>query len=57
MHSSSREEILNSIWGETQVTDRVIDNHINSLRKKITGSTIKIESIYSEGYRATVNVA
>ena len=47
----SRERLLNMIWGDAHVTDRVIDNHITSIRKKISEGNVKIESIYSEGYR------
>jgi len=50
----SRERILNVIWGAgIHVTDRVIDNHITALRKKLSKSDVKIESIYSEGYKIT----
>lgn len=49
----SRERILNSVWEGVTVTDRVIDNHITSLRKKISDSSLKIESVYSEGYKIT----
>ena len=51
----SRERLLNVIWGDAHVTDRVIDNHITSIRRKMEKGNIKIESIYSEGYRLTVN--
>lgn len=51
----SRERILNSVWGDAHVTDRVIDNHINALRKKLAGAEISIESVYSEGYRILVH--
>jgi DNA-binding response OmpR family regulator len=48
---TGRDKILKSVWEQTHVSDRVIDNHVTSLRKKLGGSTIKIESVYSEGYK------
>jgi DNA-binding response OmpR family regulator len=48
----SREKILNSVWGvDTFVTDRVVDSHIRSIRKKLGAFKEHIESIYGEGYR------
>lgn len=48
----SRERILNNVWGvDTFVTDRVVDSHIRSIRKKLGPYKDQIESIYGEGYR------
>ncbi len=48
----SRERILNNVWGvDTFVTDRVVDSHIRSIRKKLGSFKDHIESIYGEGYR------
>jgi len=48
----SRERILNNVWGvDTFVTDRVVDSHIRSIRKKLGSYKDHIESIYGEGYR------
>ncbi len=48
----SREKILNNVWGvDTFVTDRVVDSHIRSIRKKLGPFKDHIESIYGEGYR------
>lgn len=48
----SRERILNNVWGvDTFVTDRVVDSHIRSIRKKLGAYKDQIESIYGEGYR------
>lgn len=48
----TREKLLNLIAPENfEVTDRVIDNQISSIRKKIAGSQIEIETIYGEGYK------
>lgn len=52
----SREKILNNVWGvDTFVTDRVVDSHIRSIRKKLGGYKDHIESIYGEGYRFNPN--
>lgn len=46
----SREYILNYIWGDNAFyTDRVVDNLVKRLRKKLPN--IKIETIYAYGYR------
>jgi DNA-binding response OmpR family regulator len=36
------------------VTDRTVDNHISSLRKKLKDSHAEIKSVYSEGYKLIV---
>jgi two-component system alkaline phosphatase synthesis response regulator PhoP len=50
----SREQILERIWPGTAVSDRTIDGHVATLRKKIQGSKVKIESVYSMGYKLLV---
>ena len=50
----SREQILNSVWGETHITDRTVDSHIAHLRTKIAGSLVSIETVKNLGYRAIV---
>lgn len=46
----SREEILNSVWGDNYFgNDRVVDDLIRRVRKKL--SKIKIEAVYGYGYR------
>lgn len=46
-----RDQILKVIsTTDKQVNERLIDTHISSLRKKIRGSNVVIESIYKEGY-------
>jgi DNA-binding response OmpR family regulator len=49
----SREEIMKEIWRDTatQTTDRTIDVHIRSLRKKIPALNKHIQSIYGVGYK------
>ncbi len=46
----SREEILNSVWGNDYFgSDRVVDDLVRRLRKKMPG--LKISTIYGFGYR------
>lgn len=46
----SREEILNSVWGEDYFgTDRVVDDLVRRLRKKLP--KLNIGSVYGYGYR------
>lgn len=51
----SRTNIIDLVWNEsTYITDRVVDQHIFCLRKKIASSKVKIKSIYGFGYRLEV---
>ena len=46
----SREEILNSVWGDDYFgTDRVVDDLVRRLRKKMPH--LKVNTIYGFGYR------
>jgi len=46
----SREEILNSVWGDNYFgTDRVVDDLVRRVRKKLP--KVKIDAIYGYGYR------
>ncbi|NDF15482.1 DNA-binding response regulator [bacterium] len=49
----SREEIMKEIWKDSanETTDRTIDVHIRSLRKKIPAMTDHIQSVYGVGYK------
>ncbi len=47
----SREQILNTVWGETVITDRTVDSHIAHLRTKILGSSVLIDTVKNFGYR------
>ena len=51
----SREEIMKVIWKDsaTETTDRTIDVHIRSLRKKIPAMNAHIQSVYGVGYKYT----
>lgn len=49
----SREEIMKEIWRDSagDTTDRTIDVHIRSLRKKIPEMNDHIQSVYGVGYK------
>jgi two-component system phosphate regulon response regulator PhoB len=48
----SRSQLLNSVWGgDINVFDRTIDTHISHIRKKISESDWRIESVHGAGYR------
>jgi DNA-binding response OmpR family regulator len=49
----SREDIMKEIWRDsaTQTTDRTIDVHIRSLRKKMPSMNAHIQSVYGVGYK------
>jgi DNA-binding response OmpR family regulator len=46
-----RDQILETVWGQTAVSARSVDHHVCGLRKKIQNSGGKIESVYGVGYR------
>lgn len=46
----SREEILNAVWGKDYFgTDRVVDDLVRRLRKKVSG--LNVNAVYGYGYR------
>jgi two-component system, OmpR family, alkaline phosphatase synthesis response regulator PhoP len=46
----SREEILRAVWREAVVTDRTVDTHMTSLRKKLQNSSLAFATLYGAGY-------
>lgn len=46
----SRERILEAVWRDSVVSDRTVDTHIVSLRKKLSGFDHSISTIYGAGY-------
>jgi DNA-binding response OmpR family regulator len=51
-HVFSRDEILNTVWGESiHVYSRSVDTHISKLRKKLEAHADLIESVHGMGYR------
>lgn len=51
----SRENVLETIWGNVNVYDRTIDTHIYSLRKKLNSYNNCVESVMGVGYRFNPN--
>jgi two-component system phosphate regulon response regulator PhoB len=48
----SREQLLNQVWGNnTYLTDRCIDTHVYTLRKKLGSISNWVQSVYGQGYR------
>ena len=45
-----RQQILDAVWQERDVLDRVVDNHILSLRRKLAGFDHELVSVYGAGY-------
>lgn len=52
---TTREEIFKKVWEKTHVSDRVIDNHVTALRKKMMNTGVLIESVYAEGYKISIS--
>ena len=46
----SREKILRAVWREAVVTDRTVDTHMTSLRKKLQNSLLAFATLYGAGY-------
>jgi DNA-binding response OmpR family regulator len=51
----SREQLLNLVWGyDFYGETRTVDVHIAQLRKKLTGSSVTIETVVGVGYKLVV---
>ena len=51
----SREKLLELAWGYDYAGEtRTVDVHIGHLRKKLAGSSIRIETVTSDGYKLVV---
>lgn len=51
-HLLSRNQILDQVWGsDIHVSDRTVDSHIYTLRKKLGPAASFIETVPREGYR------
>jgi two-component system, OmpR family, alkaline phosphatase synthesis response regulator PhoP len=46
----SRERILQAIWRDDIVTERTVDTHMTSLRKRIKKSSLGFSTLYGAGY-------
>jgi len=50
-----RERLIHLVWGYEYVGDtRTVDVHIAGLRDKISGSTVRIQTVWSVGYKLVV---
>jgi DNA-binding response OmpR family regulator len=46
-----RTKLLELVWGTSYFGSRTIDVHVVKLRSKLTGSGVKIETVWGSGYR------
>lgn len=46
----TREELMKSIWADSNVEQRTVDVHISSLRRKLKDFDYRIEALYGSGY-------
>lgn len=46
----SRDDILKAVWNDIKVTERTVDVHVSSLRKKLKNFNHTIKSMYGSGY-------
>ncbi|MBI3558757.1 MAG: response regulator transcription factor [Deltaproteobacteria bacterium] len=49
-HVLSREKIIGSVWRNGSVSERAIDTHVATLRKKLSGFDHQIRTLYGAGY-------
>lgn len=47
----SRGQLLEAVWGGTQVTERTVDTHISNLRGKLGAAGRGLETLRGAGYR------
>lgn len=51
----SRQQIIESVWPvNTNITERTVDTHLSHLRKKISTSNVKIETVIGVGYKVII---
>jgi two-component system phosphate regulon response regulator PhoB len=53
----SRKEIMKEVWQDGRKSDRLIDAHVTSLRKKIDLFVGELQTVYGEGYRMKADAA
>lgn len=46
----SRQEIVQAVWDDSSIPDRILDPHILALRKKLTRFDHRISTVYGGGY-------
>lgn len=49
-----RETLIETIWPNQEVSHRIIDAHMVSVRNKLKSSMVKIGSVYGKGYRLSL---
>ena len=51
-HVLSRSQLLEKVWGgNANVSERTVDSHVYTLRKKLKNHAHFLESVFGEGYR------
>lgn len=51
-HILSRSQIIDSVWPlNTFITERTVDTHVSRLRKKLSKSSVEIETVFGVGYK------
>ena len=45
-----RDKLMNYVWGDLAPSERALDPHVNSLRKKFEASSIQLLTVYGQGY-------
>lgn len=51
----NRDHLIDQVWGLAKhITQRTVDAHISHLRKKLTTSKVKIETVLSVGYKVEI---
>ena len=46
-----RDRLLDLVWGTSFYSHRTVDVHVARLREKLTGSGVRIETVWGTGYR------
>lgn len=53
-----RDTLISQVWGrDTHVLERTVDTHVSHIRKKISASSIHLDAVAGEGYRALKKAA
>lgn len=51
----SRSQMIDRVWpANTFITERTVDAHVSHLRKKISESCVKIETVFNIGYKLVI---
>lgn len=51
-HILSRSQIIDNVWPlNTFITERTVDTHVSRLRKKLSASSVEIETVFGVGYK------